>query len=308
MQNAILFSFHSYEYIASKLLESPNVEKGAFTLDRFSNQELHLSLQTHVSKHDCVVLGSISPPDINLLSFQLLCHTLKKEHAAKTIALLPYLAYTRHDKNESQKSFTTAFIAELLYRSGIDELITLDIHSQKARELFPMPVISLSTAALFAQEIQSQSLQDAVIVAPDDGAIKRGEEVAKKANITRPVCYLEKKRTEEGIIHSKLHGEVGEHVIIIDDILDTGGTLISCCKHLARAGVKRIEIMVTHGIFTGTKWTELWQLNVNRIYCTNTIPLPPHFKQQPITELSIVPLLQAYFATYSKDAWAKQVE
>lgn len=289
---SFLFAYPSYAYLEKELIQFPNLVLGKFELKRFSNDELYITLQNQVKGYECIVLGSLAPPEINIFSYILLCHTLKKENATNIMAVLPYLSYSRHDKNEPQKSYALPLMGKLLFSAGIDKVITFDIHSPIAKQLFPMPLISLSPAKLFAKEIMSQSMQNATIVAPDEGAIERCQAVSKELGIVGDIAYIEKKRTDKGVTHNELHGTVGKQVIIIDDILDTGKTLISCCQKLLNIGVKEICVMVTHGLFTGNEWQKLWELGVKRIYCTNTIPLSEHVRSQKITVLSIIPLLK----------------
>jgi ribose-phosphate pyrophosphokinase len=294
----LLFVHDAYEYMANELIKTTNFTRGEYSLKRFSNNELYITLQTQVKDKECFILGSLSPPDTNLFSFLLLCHTIKKEKARKITAVLPYLAYSRHDKDEPYKSYAMALIGKLLDQTGIDNIITFDIHSSMANILFPMPLVSLFPAQLFANEILSQSMQNATIIAPDKGAIERCRAVAKQAGMMRDIAYMEKKRTEQGVTHSQFYGEVGDYAIIIDDILDTGGTLVSCCQQLSSLGVKNILIMVTHGLFTGNKWEQLWKLGVNRIYCTNTLPLNLT-NTSSIIVLSIIPQLSDYLSKHS---------
>lgn len=287
----ILFVLPTYEYMIKPFVQTANFSLGEFNLKRFPNNELHITLRTEVNKRNCFVLGTIAPFETNIFSFLLLCHTLKKEKVDKITAVLPYLAYSRHDKNEPKKSYATALIGQLFASAGITEVVTIDIHSLRAKRLFPLPIISLSPAKIFANEIINLSLQNATIVAPDEGAINRCKAAAKQAGIKHEIAYMEKKRTEQGVVHNKLYGTVNTRVIVIDDILDTGGTLVSCCEKLVEMGVKEITIMITHGWFTGNKWEQLWELGVKNIYCTDTVPLPPHVTNPKIIVLSIIPLL-----------------
>ncbi len=128
----------------------------------------------------------------------------------------------------------SAWIGELLRAAGVDDVVTVDLHSRTAHHLFPVPLRSLSPAEIFAGEITRLSLAGATVVAPDEGALDRCEAVRQATGIDRPVAYFEKTRTAAGITHSGLHGTVGRHVVIVDDILDTGGTLISSCEALRR--------------------------------------------------------------------------
>ncbi|MEK7347634.1 MAG: ribose-phosphate diphosphokinase, partial [Candidatus Eisenbacteria bacterium] len=148
-----------------------------------------------------------------------------------------------------------------------------DVHSRRVARLVPMPLVSLSPAEIFAEEIRRRSLQDATIVAPDEGAVERCEAVAKKAGMKRAITIVAKTRTPRGVVHRRLRGRVGRRAIVVDDILDTGGTLLSCCRELRRRGAREIHVLVTHGLFTGDAWTKLWRMGVKTIGCTDTIPV-----------------------------------
>jgi len=287
---SILFAFPFYEYLAKELQLTLNFSVGTFALKRFPNNELRIKLYTEVKSQTCLVLGSLNPPEINLLVFLFLCHTLKKENARKIIAIFPYLAYSRQDKKKYHESYATALMGKLLMAAGVDKVITLDIHSRQAKRLYPISLRSLSPAAIFFEAIKKLTLDDISIVAPDEGAITRCRVIAKKMKIY-DIAYMIKERTEQGITHNKLVGAISKQAIIIDDILDTGKTLVSCCEKLCESGVKEIYIFVTHGLFTGNEWGKLWQLRVKHIYCTNTLPLPIHISNQNITVLSINSLL-----------------
>lgn len=280
----LLFSFPPFVSMAKEL--SPKLEN--FSAERFLNDELHLSIETNVTKQTCTVLGTLSPPDTNLFSYLALCHTLKKEGAKKCIALLPYLAYTRHEHSEPQKSKLTALMGNLFSASHIDQIITVDIHSKMAENLMTIPTISLSPAQIFAKELERINFVPDTIVSPDEGGIERCKLLAKACGISS-VAYIEKQREAKGVSHFDLVGEVGKNVVIADDILDTGGTLISCLEKL-QGKCQNVLIMVTHGLFTGDSWKEIWDLGVNTIYCTDTVPLK--IQDDRIQKLSIIPLLK----------------
>jgi ribose-phosphate pyrophosphokinase len=233
----------------------------------------------------------------------LLAQTLKKEGADKITAVLPYLAYSRQDKNKSGESLGTAWVGALLKSSGIDQVLTVDVHSERDKLLFPIPLISLSTATLFADAVKKYRLTDTTIVAPDNGAISRCEAVKRAAGMPMgETPYFEKKRTEKGIIHCGPVGQVGAKAVVVDDMIDTGGTLVSACEQLRAAGVEEIYILVSHGLFTESSWTKLWSLGVRRIFCTDTVPLRSGIEAANITVLSIVPLIRERLSWLDKDA------
>ena len=288
----LLFSFSNYEHIAGELRTIPLLV-GHFAIGRYDNQELHAKVQNAVSGEHCLVLGSIAPPDEQILSLMLLAHTLKKGGATKVTALLPYLAYTRQDKDKPGQSLGAAWMGSLLKGSGLDQVMTVDVHSERDKELLDLPVVSLSTAHIFAEVLRSQRLTDATIVAPDNGAIRRCEEVKKAAGLPiGETPYFEKRRTEKRIIHHGPIGRVGPRVVIIDDMIDTGSTLVSACERLRDAKVEEIYIFVTHGLFTGSHWVQLWSLGVRRIFCTDTVPLRGDIEARDISVLPAAPLLR----------------
>ncbi len=288
----ILFAFEAFRSMADAL-EGAGLIASPFQAARFENGELHVEVNTSVKDERCFVLGSIAPPDQQMLCALLLAHTLKKEGARNVTAIFPYLAYARHDKEKPAESLGTAWVGAIAQASGIDEVITLDVHSARAKKLFPIPVVSLSPAEIFADAIKRFGLMGATVVAPDEGAIGRCEALKRALRIPcGEIPYFEKHRTATGITHVARVGAVGRRVVIIDDILDTGGTLVSACERLREAQVEEIYIMVTHGLFTGDRWKKLWQLGVKRIFCTDSVPAATSPDGGRIERLSVVPLLR----------------
>lgn len=290
MPETCLFAFPSQRRLARGFRGLPGLTPGGFSLERFANGECRVELRAAVAGKRCLVLGTITPPERNLVSYLLLCHTLAGNGAASVTALLPYLAYSRHDRKEPRRSFGAAWIGGLLAAAGVGAVVTVDVHSPRLDRLFPMPVTSLSPAGIFAREIRERGLLDATLVAPDEGAIRRCRAVAREAHMEREVAWMTKTRTPRGIVHGRLHGRVGRRAVIVDDMLDTGGTLLSCCAWLHRHGVRDLYVMVTHGLFTGNEWRKLWRAGVRLVACTDTVPVRSPAARR-ITVLSAAPLL-----------------
>jgi ribose-phosphate pyrophosphokinase len=288
----ILFGLPRNGTLAAAVAALSGVREGRAVLGRFANGELHVRVDTPVIGQDAVLLGSVAPPDEDLLGTLLLAHTLVKEGARSLTALLPYLGYARQDRREPGRSLGAEWLGRLLHGAGVPEVVTVDVHSPHIHDLFPMPVRSLSPASLFAAEIGSRGVEDLCVVAPDEGAIERCEAVRLATGVQRPLAYFSKTRTEGGIVHRALHGAIAPRAVLVDDILDTGGTLVSACERLVAAGVRDIAIMVTHGLFTGAGWQRLRSLGVSRICCTDTTSPPAG--AAPLTVLSVAPLLAAH--------------
>jgi ribose-phosphate pyrophosphokinase len=289
----LLFAPPEFDSVALALRERiPQLCPGQFQSGRFANGELRIDIETTVKGKRCFVLATIAPPDARLLSTLLLAHTLRKDGALEVVGILLYLAYSRQDKDKPHQSLAAAWSGALMKASGFDRVITIDEHSLEDERLFPIPLISLSPARLFADALKQNGLTQATIIAPDQGAVGRCDAIKAAAGLSSDaVPYFEKQRTETGIVHSRFIGEVGTHVVLVDDILDTGATLVSACQRLFCAGVEDIQIMVTHGLFTGDEWQGLWELGVSRIFCTDTVPPPAGIDRGRILILSAVPLL-----------------
>jgi ribose-phosphate pyrophosphokinase len=245
---------------------------GSCEFARFPNGELYVRIGGPVAARVCVVLGSLAPPDEQMVSVLLLAHTLKRQGAQRVVALLPYLGYTRQDRADPGQSLGAAWAGDLLQAAGVDQVLTIDVHSGQAAACFPMPVDSLSPAALFADVLVRRGLTDVSVVAPDEGALERSDAVIRAAGIRSRLARLRKQRDADGVTRSSLLGTVTSRDVIVDDILDTGGTLVSACAALRRAGAQEIFVFVTHGLFTGQRWRELPALGVQRIYTTDSIP------------------------------------
>jgi ribose-phosphate pyrophosphokinase len=289
----ILFASSEFEAVAAALRERvPQLRPGQFEPGRFDNGELKIEVETPVKGEQCFVLASIAPPDSRLISTLLLAHTLRKEGALRITGILPYLAYSRQDKDKPRQSLAAAWTGSLMQASGFDRVITIDVHSPEDQRLCPIPLSSLSPARIFADALNRYGLRQATIIAPDEGAVGRCEAIRAAAGLPpEPVPYFEKRRTETGIVHSRFVGEVGAQAVLVDDILDTGATLVSACQRLFCAGVEDIQIMITHGLFTGNEWQGLWELGVSRIFCTDTLPLPAGVEPGRTMILSAIPLL-----------------
>lgn len=259
----ISFVFDGYDAFAGA------EARGEFTIERFPNQELTAKVMTDLKDQPCQIIGTIAPPDENLLSVSLLADTLRRDGAQNIIAYLPYLAYSRQDQNEPGTSRGIAWVGQQLLNAGIEKIITIDVHSQKAVSLCPIPITSLSPAPLFAETIRNHiSLENLTVIAPDKGATQRASDIADELELQPPTIMI--KQRIDGLAHT-LPKVPTSRALIVDDILDTGHTLIACCQELQKQGVNEIYVTVTHGLFTGDAWQEVWELGVQQIFVGNTV-------------------------------------
>lgn len=291
----ILYSLPELKYLTNsfynRLKPKRGFSKGKIEFTRFTNNEWHARIFENVHGHDCSVVGSLTPPDDQLIRTFILSHTLKKEGASKVSAIFPYLAYMRHDRQEQYSSYITDWIGRIAAVSGIDKIITIDLHSQTAKSLIKIPIINVSPAELFLSKMTEADLKGAVVVAPDEGAKERANIFRKAAGISQPIAYFKKIRRQGKVTRVKLAGRISGNIILVDDILDTGDTLISCARQLKRLGVKKITVAVTHGLFTGERWKSLFKLNVIKIITTDSVPSVLKIKNKRIKVVSCAALL-----------------
>lgn len=258
----------------------------------FPNREKQIILDDEVKGQNIIVLGSIAPPFKNFWETFLLAHTLKKEKTKKIIIIFPYFAYMRQEKGEKWKSLMTDFTAKIAKISGIDQIVTFDIHSKTDEEFFKIPIVSLSTAKIFAKKIKEIDFRVDTIVAPDKGAIERANRLRKELELDKKIIYFEKRRSEKEIISNVKDENIGKNILIVDDILDTGETLLNAVKKLKGLGGEKIIIAVTHGLFTGNLWKKLFNYGVEKILISDSIPQKDKYKNIEI--ISIIPLLDDY--------------
>ena len=240
-------------------------------VDRFPNGELHVQVPEHAAGRQCVIVGSISPPAGNLEQLTLVSHALRRAGAERIAAVLPYLAYARQDRAADVESLGLAWAGQLLEASGIAEVVSVDVHSARAAEVLGLGLTSLSPAALLAAVLPQPWRADVTFVAPDEGAIDRCSAVAQAAGVDRPVIWARKRRTTTGVEHLGLVGSPGRRAVVVDDILDTGDTLVSCCRALRDARAKHVGVIATHGLFTGEHWRALFSEGVQEIWITDTV-------------------------------------
>ena len=243
-------------------------------LRRFANGELQADVPAVVAGRPCVLIGSVSPPDTNLVRLTQVAHTLQRAGARTITALLPYLAYARQDRATPGRSLGLAWLGAQLRAACVDAVVCVDVHSPDAQELMGMPVTSLSAASVFAAVLPVEWRTGVSFVAPDEGAIARCRALAQAVGGSGQVVWARKRRTAGGVSLLGLVGTPGRRALIVDDILDTGATLVLCCRALRARGVTEIGILVTHGLFTGGNWRALAAEEVSRIWISDSVLSP----------------------------------
>lgn len=270
----IIFVTSAYfnRFIESFQTGDSDIIIGDCEIARYLSGELHVIIHSDVKDQDCLVIGSTAPPDENIITLSMMADALRRSGASKIRAFIPYLGYSRQDKFEFHESSGIELVGSFLRMSGVNEIITIDVHSQIDLELIGLPLKSISASTLFTPVIQELNWEDITIVAPDNGARIRAQEIADSLGIKRPIAYMVKIHRDNGVAHLDLIGEVGKRAVIVDDIVDVGHTIISACDALRVRGVQEIAVAVTHGVFSNGAWYQLLELGIQSIFVSDSCP------------------------------------
>lgn len=287
----IIFASAYFKHFADILCNSPHVVSGSNEVLRYPNGEMYAHISSDVVNEDCLVISSISPPDNNLIALLMTCEALKQQGARSVQVFLPYLSYSRQDKPLPGEGGGIELIGSLFRASGIDKVITIDVHSDLDKKLIGLPLLSIPSASLFVSSVQSLGWGNFTIIAPDKGAISRAQTMANLLGITKPIVHLSKKHEAGNIVHLDLMGEVSERVIIVDDIIDGGRTVVSACDLLRKNGAKDIAVIISHGLFTGDAMDKLSRLDLAAIFVSDSIPRVMELTDPVINVVSLEPLL-----------------
>jgi len=249
-----------------------------------------VTLATSVERAACIVLGTIAPPAERCLTTLLLTNTLHRYGAKSVELVLPYFAYSRHDKGGGGRSIAFPLIKRLFGVSGVARIVTIDLHAPQVALGDGPPIVSLDPSHLFATALAAFAPDTASFVAPDRGALRRCDAVRRATGNEKPLIEGQKHRDDTGV-HTIFRGAPNTRCIIVDDILDTGWTLIEAVEQLRRMGAERFVVCVSHGLFTAHDWENLWAKGVERVYTLDTTGELDQPTDERITRLSCGALL-----------------
>ena len=266
---------------------------GEAFVGRFNNGEVQIMIDESVRGKDVFIIQPTSyPVNDNLMELMVMADALKRASARHITAVVPYYGYARQDrKTRGREPITAKLVANLMQTAGITRLVTIDLHAGQIQGFFDVPVDHLFGASILAKYINEKNMEDVIVVSPDLGGVTRARDLADR--IGAPIAIIEKKRPEPGVAKvMNLIGDVaGKNCIIIDDIVDTAGSLVEGAKALEEFGAKSVTAAVTHAVLTDPASERIANSNIKELIVTNTIPLPENCNLPNITQLSVAPLL-----------------
>ncbi|MDP3787953.1 MAG: ribose-phosphate diphosphokinase [Candidatus Chromulinivorax sp.] len=282
----MLFIQDQYQYLVEK-----SMHREDYLVSQFDNQEFALKITPQVYEQKCMVLGSLTAPADQALQLLLLLHTLSKAGVKQLILFSPYLGYQRQDAVDTGRSHGLQWADAMLHAAGVQQIITIESHCQQSLLSLKIPVVSYSAEYIFEQEIAHFVSLGFSFIFPDAGAAARHHWISEKFPASLQGSFV-KNRLHGTVNIQGFQGKMSRKVIIYDDILDSGQTLLQVCIALREMGVEEIIIFVTHAFFHGHAWNDLWSLGVKKLYCTNSLPCADQIKHLGIHVKSIAEFLQ----------------
>jgi len=289
-----IFSGRAHPALAQEMCAYLQMPLGALTLYNFSDGEDYCQIDENVRGADVfVVQPTCSPVNDHMMELLILLDAFRRSSASRITAVLPYFGYARQDKKDKPRvPIAAKLMADLLTAAGADRILTMDLHAAQIQGFFNIPVDHLFAAPVILDAIRKLVPEELVIVSPDVGGLTRARAIAKRLDAA--LAVIDKRRTgknETEIL--RVVGEVeGKDVLILDDIIDTAGTLVQAEAALRRQGARRTYAAAVHGVFSGPALERIEGSGLESLLVTNTIPVEAAMARCPrIKALSVAPLL-----------------
>jgi len=269
-----IFSGQTSRYLAEKISQSYGSELGKVTFLRFADGEFQPSYEDNIRGTDVFLVQSTHPPSENLLELLMLIDAARRASARTIVAVIPYFGYARQDRKDKPRvSIASKLVANLLSAAGVHRIITIDLHADQIQGFFDVPVDHLYASSVFIPYLKTLHLDNLTFASPDTGGTRRAGSYAKFFHTDFVVCYKHRSKPNE-IAKMALVGEVaGRNVILLDDIVDTGGTLCKAAQIIMENGATSVRAMVTHPILSGNAVEQLEASVLTELIVTDTIPL-----------------------------------
>ena len=289
-----IFSGSAHPQLTKDIADFLGIPLGQARLRRFPDSEVSFQIDENIRGADVFIVQPTSNPvDEHLMEMLVMIDAFRRSSAARITAVIPHYAYARSDKKDAPRiSIAARLVADLLSTAGANRVLTMTLHSAQVHGFFSVPVDHMNALKVLAKHFRRQSLRDTVVVSPDLGNAKQSSHFARMLQL--PVAAGSKRRlSDDRVVLDAIVGDVeGRNVIVLDDEIANGGTIVEVLQRLRERRVKRIAIACTHGLFTGRAIERLRaQPDIDEIVTTDTVPLPPEKRLPKMTVLSIAPLL-----------------
>lgn len=290
----LVFSGRSNPRFTSSICETLSIELGRLEVVRFSDGELSVEISDNVRGRDVFVVQSTSTPgNDHLMELLIIIDALKRSSAWRITAVLPYFGYARQDRKlKPRVPITAKLVADLLTTAGAERVLTMDLHSGQIMGFFDIPVDNLNGLPIVLPYLREKyGTSSLTIVSPDMGGMERARYFATRLD-NAGIAVIDKRRSGPNqVAEMKVVGEVrGKTCIIIDDMIDTGGTVVKASETLLKEGATRVVACSTHPVLSGSAAERLLNSSVEELIVTDTIPVPKSSQSPKLTILSVAPI------------------
>lgn len=282
-----IFSGRATQYLAERIANAYGEPLGVVNYQQFSDGEMSPFLTESVRGHDVFVIQSTFPPSDNLMELLLMVDAAKRASSHTVNVIIPYFGYARQDRKDKPRvAIASKLIANLLSAAGADRIMTCDLHADQIQGFFDIPVDHLDGSYIFVPYLKSLGLKDIMFATPDVGGIKRARNFAKFFEADLAVCDKYRKEANK-VAFMRLIGEVdGKDVILVDDLVDTAGTICKAAKLLKENGAKSVRAVCTHPVLSGNAYENIAGSALEEIVVTDTIPLKQESEKIKVLSVS----------------------
>lgn len=290
--NYKVFAGNSHTELAEEIASIMGKPLGRATVNKFSDGEISVNLWETVRGSDCYIVQSTSDPvNDNLMELLIMIDAMKRASAGRINAIIPYYGYARQDrKAKAREPITAKLVANLLVAAGADRVLTMDLHASQIQGYFDIPVDHLVGMPILAKYFTDQDLENVVIVSPDHGSVTRARNMAQP--LGAPIAIVDKRRPEPNkseIMH--IIGDIeGKNCILVDDMIDTAGTITNAANALREMGATSVRACATHGVLSGPAIERIENSAIEELVLLNTIPVPEEKRIEKMKILSVAPL------------------
>jgi len=288
-----VFTCNSNPQLAQEIAEYIGIPLGASETVRFSDGEIQIKIDESVRGSDVYVIQSTcAPVNEHLMELLVMVDALKRASAKSINVVIPYYGYARQDrKARSRDPITAKLVANLIEKAGAQRVISMDLHATQIQGFFDIPVDHLLGVPILGAYFKDKQLEDVVVVSPDHGGVVRARKLADYLNV--PLAIIDKRRPEPNVAEvMNIIGEVkGRTAIVIDDIIDTAGTITLGANALIKAGAKAVYACCTHPVLSGPAMKRLQESPIREVVITNTIPVSHPEPCNKLVTLSVAPLM-----------------
>ena len=284
-----LFSGDKSTYLAEKISQSYGKALGKMTRQTFSDGEICPVFNESVRGSDLFIIQSTFPPADNILELLLMVDGAKRASVNSATIVVPYFGYARQDRKDKPRvAIASKLIANILSASGADRIVTMDLHADQIQGFFDIPVDHMDGTAVFVPYIKSLKLENIIFASPDVGGVKRARSYAKHFSADMVVCDKHRERANQ-IASMQLIGNVeGMDCVLVDDLIDTGGTMCKAAELLIEKGANSVRAICTHPVLSGNAYENINNSVLKELVVTDTLPLKESSKK--IKVLSVAPL------------------